>query len=199
MQQDDHTRQGRRQFLRLSTRGAAALPLLATGCSKVADAGATATANSAGKLPPSIAALKPVTGKAVPISDAEYESRLAKAQRLMGEHKIDAIFVAGGTSLDYFVDVKWWLSERTAGMILPRTGDPVYVFPDFERGRAGEQVRFGHDIRTWQENESPYKTIAHILKDLHIAGDRKSTRLNSSHVAISYAVFCLKKKKLMCK
>ena len=25
--------------------------------------------------------------------------------------------------------------------------------------------------------------------------DRKSTRLNSSHVAISYAVFCLKKKK----
>src|SRR5690625_3484135 len=27
-----------------------------------------------------------------------------------------------------------------------------------------------------------------------LAGDRKSTRLNSSHVAISYAVFCLKKK-----
>src|SRR5439155_25987793 len=29
----------------------------------------------------------------------------------------------------------------------------------------------------------------------HNVGDRKSTRLNSSHVAISYAVFCLKKKK----
>src|SRR5439155_26503207 len=27
--------------------------------------------------------------------------------------------------------------------------------------------------------------------------DRKSTRLNSSHVAISYAVFCLKKKKIL--
>src|SRR5699024_11858456 len=27
------------------------------------------------------------------------------------------------------------------------------------------------------------------------AGDRKSTRLNSSHVSISYAVFCLKKKR----
>src|SRR5437773_11538631 len=27
------------------------------------------------------------------------------------------------------------------------------------------------------------------------AGDRKSTRLNSSHITISYAVFCLKKKK----
>src|SRR5437588_3306139 len=28
-----------------------------------------------------------------------------------------------------------------------------------------------------------------------ISGDRKSTRLNSSHTVISYAVFCLKKKK----
>src|SRR5690625_7493715 len=31
--------------------------------------------------------------------------------------------------------------------------------------------------------------------DGRLKGDRKSTRLNSSHVAISYAVFCLKKKK----
>src|SRR5205814_8431743 len=30
---------------------------------------------------------------------------------------------------------------------------------------------------------------------LVVAGDRKSTRLNSSHLGISYAVFCLKKKK----
>src|SRR5690554_7478955 len=30
----------------------------------------------------------------------------------------------------------------------------------------------------------------------YAVGDRKSTRLNSSHVRISYAVFCLKKKKI---
>src|SRR5438034_6808397 len=30
----------------------------------------------------------------------------------------------------------------------------------------------------------------------HLERDRKSTRLNSSHTVISYAVFCLKKKKL---
>src|SRR5256885_12233261 len=30
-------------------------------------------------------------------------------------------------------------------------------------------------------------------------GDRKSTRLNSSHLVISYAVFCLKKKKIITK
>src|SRR5438067_10507541 len=36
-----------------------------------------------------------------------------------------------------------------------------------------------------------HKRLDHRLLDL----DRKSTRLNSSHVSISYAVFCLKKKK----
>src|SRR5256885_6880103 len=32
--------------------------------------------------------------------------------------------------------------------------------------------------------------------DAFLRGDRKSTRLNSSHLVISYAVFCLKKKKI---
>src|SRR2546426_6485551 len=34
----------------------------------------------------------------------------------------------------------------------------------------------------------------HILEDGTVPLDRKSTRLNSSHLVISYAVFCLKKK-----
>src|SRR5439155_13415578 len=41
----------------------------------------------------------------------------------------------------------------------------------------------------------PYRYV--LLRAINAGGvlDRKSTRLNSSHVAISYAVFCLKKKK----
>src|SRR3712207_8059307 len=35
-----------------------------------------------------------------------------------------------------------------------------------------------------------------ISNDFHVGEDRKSTRLNSSHANISYAVFCLKKKKI---
>src|SRR5690625_6634361 len=45
--------------------------------------------------------------------------------------------------------------------------------------------------------------MLHVIEDINEEEiDRKSTRLNSSHVAISYAVFCLKKKKKkekMCK
>src|SRR5439155_18394001 len=46
--------------------------------------------------------------------------------------------------------------------------------------RSGCPVRLRHRLRD-------YKNVSKT--------DRKSTRLNSSHVAISYAVFCLKKKK----
>src|SRR3712207_9421957 len=42
----------------------------------------------------------------------------------------------------------------------------------------------------WRRNMGYSQTMAD-----HSAGDRKSTRLNSSHANISYAVFCLKKKK----
>src|SRR2546429_6020335 len=43
----------------------------------------------------------------------------------------------------------------------------------------------GHELDTWQCRGFPFATLP---------GDRKSTRLNSSHGYISYAVFCLKKK-----
>src|SRR2546426_4792641 len=50
--------------------------------------------------------------------------------------------------------------------------------------------------------ERAYDIYSRLLRDrvVFIVGpiDRKSTRLNSSHLVISYAVFCLKKKKYTC-
>src|SRR5699024_11670022 len=43
--------------------------------------------------------------------------------------------------------------------------------------------------RTSQENQALQQHVTSLTEQ-----DRKSTRLNSSHVSISYAVFCLKKK-----
>src|SRR6266704_4839412 len=54
----------------------------------------------------------------------------------------------------------------------------------------------GADLRLHAEVDAGYPVLAVDPRaDRHDrAGDRKSTRLNSSHVSISYAVFCLKKK-----
>src|SRR3712207_6919768 len=48
------------------------------------------------------------------------------------------------------------------------------------------------DIQEWATATKTQDTFFHIFNHLL---DRKSTRLNSSHANISYAVFCLKKKK----
>src|SRR5699024_12047006 len=45
------------------------------------------------------------------------------------------------------------------------------------------------------ENKIFSSITANGIYSLSGGGDRKSTRLNSSHVSISYAVFCLKKKR----
>src|SRR5690625_5887976 len=52
------------------------------------------------------------------------------------------------------------------------------------------------DLETKDEAEEVFsRFINNELGNIDGKTDRKSTRLNSSHVAISYAVFCLKKKK----
>src|SRR5437899_5300357 len=60
--------------------------------------------------------------------------------------------------------------------------------------------------RVWRHQRCPPEAtprplLALALPDGHVGSggkrDRKSTRLNSSHLGISYAVFCLKKKKLL--
>src|SRR5690554_7390243 len=45
------------------------------------------------------------------------------------------------------------------------------------------------------ENAATLSALADVAELTYSRPDRKSTRLNSSHVRISYAVFCLKKKK----
>src|SRR5699024_12254671 len=50
-------------------------------------------------------------------------------------------------------------------------------------------------LATFIKNTAKITLIVTFLQLLTSSLDRKSTRLNSSHVSISYAVFCLKKKK----
>src|SRR5439155_2636268 len=55
----------------------------------------------------------------------------------------------------------------------------------------GTSVPLGPGVHCVLTAEPHWSTV---LTSMFMHGDRKSTRLNSSHVAISYAVFCLKKK-----
>src|SRR3712207_7193813 len=76
------------------------------------------------------------------------------------------------------------LRRRTFhGVELPIPNDPERVCA----------VIYGEGWRT-PDPDFRYRFTPETWKPFHL--DRKSTRLNSSHANISYAVFCLKKKKL---
>src|SRR5690242_21173449 len=62
----------------------------------------------------------------------------------------------------------------------------LYIVPDAVPTDDGNTANIDESITNL--------TLTHVLK-LDRDPDRKSTRLNSSHMSISYAVFCLKKKK----
>src|SRR5216684_1885990 len=122
------------------------------------------------KQPEAIARLKSRKAEAQPITVAEREQRMERARQLMVQNKADAIMITGGTSLVYFTNIHWWMSERLFAIILPLKGNPFYVCPAFEEDRAREQVASGPggnnaEVRTWQEDESPYQRIAEGLKD----------------------------------
>src|SRR5688572_31181610 len=76
------------------------------------------------------------------------------------------------------------------------------ALPILARGPAKGGIRFHQDV-TVDEVKAlafwmTYKcAVVGIPMGGAKGGDRKSTRLNSSHSQISYAVFCLKKKKKM--
>lgn len=118
---------------------------------------------------PAIAALKPYPGKAAPISDDERRARIEKARRLMADNGMGAIVLEPGTSMSYYVNVRWGLSERPFLLVIPAKGELAYVCPGFEEARAREITKFTSDIRVWQEDEDWGAIVAGILRDRGVA------------------------------
>src|SRR5437870_10733743 len=84
-------------------------------------------------------------------------------------------------------------------MIRPPPTSTLFPYTTLFRSNGTVSIRFGpHVVGRYAESGRPLEPPKGRGKDGAVEAvekDRKSTRLNSSHVAISYAVFCLKKKK----
>src|SRR5690349_22011210 len=94
-------------------------------------------------------------------------------------------------------------------MVLPPPGSTLFPYTTLFRsafvhggpscpGAAWEKLPLDYDTMTrWTHGQALQHGLALRASDEKDRNgiDRKSTRLNSSHVEISYAVFCLKKKK----
>ena len=124
-----------------------------------------------------IGKLKNRRSEAIPIANDERQARIDKAQQLMRAGKLDAITLAGGSSLEYFSNVRWGNSERLFIMVLPARGEPFFIAPAFEKERALEQIgkgpagKYPH-VFTWEEDESPYQVVASQMKERGVATGR---------------------------
>src|SRR5699024_2907124 len=83
------------------------------------------------------------------------------------------------------------LINESAGKLLGRDPNHLYAKDLLQELKLEDQ---------WEDISNLYESGEVLLdlsegEDVYLLRDRKSTRLNSSHVSISYAVFCLKKKK----
>ena len=152
----------RRNFLRLSA-GIAGATLL--GGEIINAAAYEIEPAQQREVPEAIRQLKRMTEGVVPIALDERRARIDKARRLMREKRIDAIYLEPGTSMSYFTGMRWGTSERMFALVIPARGAVAWICPKFEEERARELIKIGDDIRTWEEDESPYKRVAEIFRD----------------------------------
>src|SRR5256885_6267818 len=92
--------------------------------------------------------------------------------------------------------------KKWADQALKSFDDVVGAIPGF-RNREGQRKMAAQIAQTFSQAQlgkidegapEPTRSIAVVQAGTGVGKDRKSTRLNSSHLVISYAVFCLKKK-----
>jgi Xaa-Pro dipeptidase len=118
-----------------------------------------------------LARMQPMRDGIVPIDDAERLRRIDKAQRLMREQGVQALWLDVSSNLFYFTGIRLRPSERLHGAIIPADGDIVYLSPAFEEPKTRELVRFGSDVRCWEEHEDPTALVIETLRSLgHNAG-----------------------------
>ena len=100
------------------------------------------------------------------ITVAERLGRIEKAQRLMVEQGIDALYLDASTNLFYFTGLRFWATERLHGAIVPARGDIIYISPGFEEEKTRAMLLLGSDVRTWEEHEDPTALVGQCFAEL---------------------------------
>lgn len=120
-----------------------------------------------GKTPEqALASLDNMTDGVSPISVDEYRERVLKAQTLMQQQGIDALFVNAGTNLEYFTGLRWYASERLVGALIPARGEFCYIAPHFELGSIRDFGRIDASVHTWHEHDDPYQLLLTLASSL---------------------------------
>src|SRR5690625_6556315 len=127
------------------------------------------------------------------IENVEFDLEIQKKDKEKRREKaLEALDMVGlGDYADQYPDQLSGGMQQRVGIARALTNDPEVLLMDEAFSALDPLIRKDMQDEMVELQAKMKKTILFITHDLE---DRKSTRLNSSHVATSYAVFCLKKK-----
>ncbi len=108
--------------------------------------------------------MRPMIAGVQPIAVEEYQARVARAQLLMREQGVDALYLDTSTNLRYFTGIALGLTERLHGAVIPAEGEVAYLSPTFEEPKTRTLLRFGADIRCWEEHEDPTALVIDTVR-----------------------------------
>src|SRR5262245_54813654 len=111
-----------------------------------------------------LAALRSMRGDAPPIGVEERLRRIARAQAIMRERGIDALYLDVSSSMVYFTGLTFRRSERMHAAVLPAKGDIVYISPAFEVEKLKTMKSFGDKIAVWEEDQDPTTVVTETLR-----------------------------------
>ncbi|MDX1279836.1 MAG: Xaa-Pro peptidase family protein [Shewanella colwelliana] len=115
-----------------------------------------------------LAKLSDMTEGVVGINKDEFSARVEKAQQLMRDQGLAAIYINAGTNLYYFTGTRWYASERMVGAIIPANGAVEYIAPAFEVDTLKGFMVIDGKVNTWHEDESPYQLFGQVLSKMGI-------------------------------
>src|SRR5581483_47681 len=116
-----------------------------------------------------LAAIKNMRGDAPPIGVDERLRRIARAQAIMREKGIDALYLDVSSSMTYFTGLKFRRTERMHSAVLPARGEIVYISPAFEVAKLKTTLTFGDNIAHYEDDDDHTTTVTKTIRALDYA------------------------------
>lgn len=145
----------------IAARSSAATPLMAAAQNLAAPSAAA----PGPAQPPALS----MTTNAQAIGAEERRARIRALQNGLTEHKIGALLIESGSTLEYFTGIRWHRSERTTAAVIPAHGDIVIVTPAFEEPSVRETLQVGGEVLPWNEADNPFARVVDGLRSRGVA------------------------------
>ena len=112
------------------------------------------------------------------IGETEHKRRIEKVRKYLRRRKLDALYLANGTSMFYLTGYSFIATERPAALIIPVDGKITFMGPLLEEDHIPSKTRIIEDVKTYVDypgEKHPIEHFAEFLKEMKLGKKRIGT------------------------